>query len=137
MKDLIIDHIGYAVKNVNKSISEFEKFGFVFEDIIDDIDRNIHICFGSNGSYRIELVSPMDKEKPSPVDTYLLKVGPIAYHFCYQSDNLEGDILELEKQGFRVIIEPAFAIAFSGGGGYKKVAFLKGKHFGIFEIVEI
>ena len=101
MKDLTVDHIGYAVKNISKAISEFEKLGFEFEDIIDDKDRNIFICFGNNGSYRIELVSPIDKEKPSPVDTYISNVGPTAYHICYKSSDLEGDISELERQGFR------------------------------------
>ena len=96
----------------------------------------MYVCFDNNGSYRVELVSLIDKEKPSSVDTYLSKVGPTAYHFCYKSDDLNGDISELEKQGFRVIIEPAFATAFSRLGKYKQVAFLMGRNSGIFEIVE-
>lgn len=131
-----IDHVGYAVKKMDKAIKEFELLGYEFEEIINDYDRNLYICFGSNGSYRIELVSPMDKEKPSPVDTYLSKVGPTAYHFCYRSDDLDRDISKLETQGFRIIITPAFATAFSRGGGYKHVVFLMGRNSGIFEIVE-
>ena len=133
---MTVDHIGYAVKNISKAISEFEKLSFEFENVIEDKDRNIFICFGNNGSYRVELVSPIDKERPSPVDTYLSKVGPTAYHICYKPSDLEGDISELERQGFRVIIPPAFATAFSRRGGYKQVAFLMGKNSGIFEIVE-
>ena len=134
---MIVDHIGYAVKKMDEAVCEFEKLGFKFEEIINDSDRNIFICFGNNGSYRIELVSPIDKEKPSPVDTYLSKVGPTAYHLCYKSNDLEEDISELERQGFRVIIPPAFATAFSCGGGYKRVAFLMGRNSGIFEMVEV
>lgn len=134
---MIIDHIGYAVKKMDEAICEFEKLGYKFEDIINDNDRNIFICFGNNGSYRVELVSPMDKEKPSPVDTYLSKVGPTAYHFCYKSNDLEGDISELEKQGFMVIIEPAIATAFSIGSKNKRVVFLRGRYSGILEIMEI
>lgn len=130
-----IDHIGYAVKKMDKAVKEFELLGYGFEEIINDYDRNLYICFGSNGSYRIELVSPIDKEKPSPVDTYLSKVGPTAYHICYKSSNLGGDISELEKQGFRVIIPPAFATAFYAGHD-RRVVFLIGKNSGIFEIVE-
>lgn len=130
-----INHIGYAVKKIDKAIGEFQNLGFEFEDVIDDADRNIQICFGNNESYRIELVSPIDKEKPSPVDTYLSKVGPTAYHICYNSSNLEADIIELEKQGFRVIIPPAFAIAFSSESN-RRVTFLMGRNSGIFEIVE-
>ena len=109
--------------------------GYGFEEIINDYDRNLYVCFGSNGSYRIELVSPIDKEKPSPVDTYLSKVGPTAYHICYKSHDLEDDIVELEKQGFRVIIPPKFAIAFSAEHD-RRVVFLIGKNSGIFEIAE-
>lgn len=134
---MIIDHIGYAVKMIDEAICEFEKLGFKFEDIINDNDRNIFICFGNNGSYRVELVAPMDRGKPSPVDTYLSKVGPTAYHFCYKSNDLEGDISELEKQGFRVLVPPAFATAFSSCVKDKRVVFLRGRHSGIFEIAEI
>lgn len=131
-----IDHVGYAVKKMDRAIKEFELLGYGFGEIIRDYDRNLYICFGNNGSYRIELVSPMDKEKPSPVDTYLAKVGPTAYHFCYRSDDLERDVEELGQQGFRVIVAPAVATAFSNGGGCKHVVFLMGRNSGIFEIVE-
>ena len=117
---MIVDHIGYAVKRLDKAMKEFEILGFRFEKIINDYDRNLYVCFGNNGAYRIELVSPIDREKPSPVDTYLSKVGPTAYHICYRSDNLDGDIAELENQGFMVIIPPAFATAFSRGGGINR-----------------
>lgn len=130
-----IDHVGYAVKKMDKAIKEFEILGYRFEKIINDYDRNLYVCFGNNGSYRVELVSPIDKERPSPVDTYLSKVGPTAYHICYKSSDLEGDISELEKQGFRVIIPPTFATAFSNEHD-RRVVFLIGKNFGIFEIVE-
>lgn len=130
-----IDHVGYAVKKMDKAIKEFEILGYRFEKIINDYDRNLYVCFGNNGSYRVELVSPIDKERPSPVDTYLSKVGPTAYHICYKSSDLEGDISELEKQGFRVIIPTTFATAFSNEHD-RRVVFLIGKNFGIFEIVE-
>ena len=79
----------------------------------------------------------MDKERPSPVDTYLSKVGPTAYHFCYKSNDLEGDISELEKQGIMVIIEPTIATAFSIGSKNKRVVFLRGRYSGVLEIMEI
>ena len=37
-----IDHIGYAVRRIDRAISSFEKLGFVFENgVVDDLDRNI------------------------------------------------------------------------------------------------
>lgn len=131
-----IDHVGYAVKKMEKAIDEFRLLGFEFEDTIDDFDRNIHICFGKNGEgYRVELVSPLNKEKASPVDIYLAKIGPTAYHFCYKSKNLEEDVKALEDQGFKVIIKPQKAVAFSSCSD-KRVVFLHGRNTGIMEIVE-
>ena len=42
-----IDHVGYAVKKMNKAIKEFEILGFRFEKIINDYDRNLYVCFGN------------------------------------------------------------------------------------------
>lgn len=129
---MVIDHIGYAVKKIDKAKSSFEMLGYVFGDTIEDYDRNILISFGEKDGYRIELVQPLDKKKESPVDAYLSKVGPTPYHICYVSDSFEKDIEGLKEQGFRVIIEPVKAIAFGG----KKVVFLMNLGIGLMEIVE-
>ena len=87
-----IDHIGYAVRNIDKALHYFENLGFKFETAINDVDRNIKISFGEKDGYRIELICPLDREKKSLVDLYLGKIGPTPYHFCYQSNNFEEDI---------------------------------------------
>ena len=75
-----IDHIGYAVKNINCSINEFEKLGYQFENIITDVKRNINICFGINDGYRIELVSPINNSNTSPVDSHIRQCKNTPYH---------------------------------------------------------
>lgn len=127
-----IDHIGYAVKRIDRALSSFERLGFQFYPMIEDHDRNIKIVFGENGNYRIELVCPLDRIKKSPVDAYLSKIGPTPYHVCYQSTNLDDDIENLKKQGFRMVINPAGAVAFGG----KRVAFMMDPGLGLMEIVE-
>ena len=129
---MIIDHIGYAVKKMDKAIKSFESLGYVFEETIEDYDRNILISFGNKDGYRIELVQPLDKKKESPVDAYLSKVGPTPYHICYVSESFEEDIEELESKGFRVLIEPAKAVAFAE----KRVVFMMNLGVGLMEIVE-
>lgn len=129
---MVIDHIGYAVKKMDKAVKAFENLGYVFEEAIEDLDRNILISFGEKDGYRIELVQPLDKKKESPVDAYLSKVGPTAYHICYVSEAFEEDIEQLKNQGFRVIIDPANAVAF----GEKKVIFMMNLGIGLMEIVE-
>ncbi len=127
-----IDHIGYAVKRIDRALSAFEKLGYCFQPVIDDIDRNIRIAFGEKDGYRIELVCPLDKKKVSPVDQYLSNVPGIPYHICYKSDEFEVDVENLKQQGFKVIIEPKPATAFAE----KRVVFLMNIAFGLMEIVE-
>lgn len=127
-----IDHIGYAVRRIDRALSAFEKLGFVFEPAIDDADRNVKLAFGEKDGYRIELVAPLDKKAESPVDQYLSNSVGTPYHICYQSEELDKDVEELEKQGVKVVIEPRAAIAFGG----RRVVFMMNIGFGLMEIVE-
>ena len=129
---MTIDHIGYAVKRVDRAMASFEKLGFRFEPCIDDADRNVRLAFGDNDGYRIELVAPLDKGQPSPVDQYLRNTPGAPYHICYQADDLEAAVEQLQQQGFRVIIEPKPAVAFGG----RRVVFMMSLGFGLMEIVE-
>lgn len=127
-----IDHIGYAVKRIDRALASFEKLGYVFESEIDDTDRNVKLVFGEMDGYRIELVAPLDKKIESPVDQYLSNTVGTPYHICYKSENLDKEIQELQSQGYKVVIEPRPAVAFGG----KRVVFMMNIGFGLLEIVE-
>ena len=75
-----VDHIGYAVKNINQAKKAMEVLGYLFEETIEDKERNIYIAFGELDGYRIELVSPISSN--SPVDAHISKIGPTPYHIC-------------------------------------------------------
>ena len=128
-----IDHIGYAVKRIDRAMDSFQKLGYSFEPVIDDTGRNVRLAFGEKDGYRIELVSPMDKKAESPVDQYLSNTIGTPYHICYQSEDLQRDLEGLMNQGFKVVIEPKPAIAFGG----KRVVFMINNGFGLMEIVEL
>lgn len=127
-----IDHIGYAVKRIDRAITAFQKLGYEFEPVIDDTDRNVKLAFGSKDSYRIELVAPLDKKLESPVDQYLSNAVGTPYHICYESESLDAEIEELKTQGYKVVIEPRPAVAFDG----RRVVFMMNIGFGLMEIVE-
>ncbi len=127
-----IDHIGYAVRNMDKALDSFQQLGFVFEPIIDDIDRNVRICFGEKDGYKIELICPLDGKKSSPVDQYLANALGTPYHICYLTDHLDKEIERFKKQGFKVIISPSPAIAFQN----RRVVFMMSLGFGLMELVE-
>lgn len=125
-----IDHIGYAVKNIEKARKSMEALGYIFEPTVEDFDRNIFIAFGELDGYRVELVAPMSEG--SPVDMQLSKIGPTPYHICYRSPNIEADIEKLKDCRFKVSVPLAPAIAFEN----KRVVFLYSLSVGLIEIVE-
>lgn len=127
-----VDHIGYAVKNMDRAIDVLYELGFIFEPEISDEERNIRISFGQMDGYKIELVSPLDKERTSPVDQYLKNTVGTPYHICYRSNGLDDEVAMLKARGFKVIIEPRPAVAFNG----KRVVFLFNLGIGLIEIVE-
>ena len=125
-----VDHIGYAVKNIDKAIESLKILGYDFEPVINDEDRDVYIAFGEMNGYRIELVAPI--REGSPVDMQLSKMGPTPYHICYCSDSIEQDIKRLEENRFRVTIPLTPAVAFK----HKRVVFLYSLSVGLIEIVE-
>lgn len=125
-----IDHIGYAVKNIDKAKKSMEALGYCFEPTVEDNARNIYIAFGELDGYRVELVAPMSEG--SPVDVHLFKIGPTPYHICYRSTDIEADTEKLKASRFKVSIPLAPAIAFNN----KRVVFLYSLSVGLIEIVE-
>ena len=128
-----IDHIGYAVKRMDRAITAFQQLGYEFEPVIDDADRNVKLAFGNKDGYRIELVAPLDKKQESPVDQYLSNAIGTPYHICYESSDLDKEVEELKSQGYKVVIEPKPAVAF----GNRRVVFMMNIGFGLMEIVEL
>ena len=118
---------------MDRALSAFSALGYEFGPIVDDFDRNVKICFGEKDGCRIELVCPLDRKSESPVDIYLKNVGPVPYHICYRSEDMEKDMEDLVSKGFRMILPPAEAVAFGG----RRVAFLSSLGLGLMEIVEV
>jgi len=125
-----IEHIGYAVRSIEKALKEFEKFGYekITEVIVDEIQR-VKICFIQKDGVKIELIEPIDEQ--SPINGILKKVGPTAYHVCYTVENFEERVSKLEKE-YITLVKPVKASAFNG----KKIAFFYSGEIGVFEIVE-
>ena len=42
---LSVDHVGYAVKKMERALKALELLGYTFGDVIADSDRKINICF--------------------------------------------------------------------------------------------
>ncbi len=128
---MTVHHIGYLVKDINKSREEFEKLGFVCEgDLQYDIFRDVDILFLVKDGYRIELVSP--KSSNSVVANLIKKYRNSPYHICYESDDIYEDIENLESKGFTRIDDVCPAPALNN----RNVSFLMNYSIGIIEILQ-
>lgn len=127
-----IHHIGYLVEDITSAIGQFKQMGYTAqkEGVVRDGDRGIDICFMESGPFLVELISPVGEK--STVSGMLQKKGPGPYHICYLSENMDGDINALSKNGFMPISPPAPAVALQS----KRVAFLFSKNAGIIELLE-
>ena len=126
-----VHHIGYFVKNIEKGKKTFLALGYEIEqDTVRDEYRGIDIAFLEKDGYRVELVSPFTEE--SVVYDLRKKMGNSPYHICYEVENLESAIEDLQEQRFVVTQEPHEAVAIDG----KRVCFLIHGQMGIIELVE-
>ena len=126
-----IHHIGYLVKNLEKSLAQFKALGFEVErETKYDSLRQINICFVTNEGYRVELVEPATTD--SPMDPLLKRYKNAPYHICYITDDLGSEMTKLMDMGYSVINEPLEAPCIDG----RKVAFLLNSSVGMIELVE-
>ncbi len=132
-----LHHIGYLVKNIEKSIKSFNTIGFtemLYPDgssVMFDEMRLCDICFMRlpGTDHIIELVAPKSSE--SPIWGLMGKYKNTPYHLCFESQNLMEDVEELRNKGWLVFQEPAIAPAIDG----HKVVFLMNNSAGIIELV--
>ena len=127
-----VHHIGYLVKNISKTEKKFLELGYEVESPtkFDEI-RNIDIEFLVNGDYRVELIEPKGEE--SPMYPLLKRYKNTPYHLCYEVENIDEAIAELQDKHYTVIQEPNIAPCIED----KKVAFLNNISMGIIELVEM
>ena len=124
-------HVGIAVQSIEETAKWYVAAGYCLTATVEDAIQNVRIAFlKRNDSPLLELVEPADKT--SPVCNILKKAGVSAYHFCYETNNMQETIEDLEKQDFKLLVEPVKAIAFNN----RKISFLYHINIGLIELLE-
>lgn len=150
-----LHHIGYLVKNIDKSLNAFRSLGYVpvslcgQGDVMYDEYRKCDIAFMIQRSFKetndrsnnigawdgeeglIELISPKTSE--SPIWGLMSKYKNTPYHLCFESNDLDADISNLKNAGWSVFQPAAVAPAIGG----RQVVFLIHRNAGIIELVGI
>ncbi len=126
------DHIGYLTTDIDATAKAFEAFGYKKQSVIDFDDKKCSVCFLVNDSnVKIELVKPYAENKS--LLRMIKKTGNSPYHTCYEVDNLDEKLMELERDGqFVQMFPPVAAPAFGG----RRICYLWSQDAGFVELVE-
>lgn len=127
----IVHHIGYLVKDIDKSITAFQVLGYELEkDVYFDGERMINFCFMIKEQERIELVEP---EKESDIFPLLKTYKNRIYHVCYEVEAIEPAVDKMKSNGFLLFRDRQRASAISEDA---VVVFMIHRSIGIIELVQ-
>ena len=124
-------HIGVATNNIALTAQQYSIFGYeIFSETIFDPIQNVYIAFmEKEGSPRVELVAPVNKN--SPILNIIKKNGTSPYHFCYEVEDISKEVERLKKQKFILISKIVPAVAFDN----RLVCFLYNNEAGLIELL--
>jgi methylmalonyl-CoA/ethylmalonyl-CoA epimerase len=97
-----INHIGIAVKDLDRSVELFRKI-FEFGEIHKEIVEEQKVSVGSFrvGDVLIELTAPTDDE--SPIAKFIEKRGEGIHHIAFESTGINGELDRLSGEGVNLI----------------------------------
>ncbi len=128
---LNLDHIGYAVNDIQKTASHYVEAGWELSELYDETGQNAIIAFlTKEGFPKIELVAPGCHGK-DPVSNVLKNLGVTPYHLCYVVDDVYLAMEALYEEGFVPLFMPVSSVAMNG----RKICYLRNLEVGTIEIV--
>ncbi len=116
-----IEHIGIAVKDLDKSNELFAKlFGKPHYKIEEVASEGVKTSFFQSGPNKIELLEGTNPN--SPISKFIEKKGEGIHHIAFAVNDIHGEIERLKNEGFIVLNETP-----KKGADNKLVAFLHPK----------
>ncbi len=99
-----IEHIGIAVKDLEKSNALFESlFGEAHYKIEEVASEGVKTSFFKSGPNKIELLEATNPE--SPIATFIEKKGEGIHHIAFLVQDIYAEISRLKSEGFIVLNE--------------------------------
>jgi methylmalonyl-CoA/ethylmalonyl-CoA epimerase len=116
-----IEHIGVAVKDLEKSNQLFAKLLGVSHYKTEEVaSEGVKTSFFKSGPNKIELLEAVSED--SPIAKFINKKGEGVHHIAFAVENLEKELKRLEDEGFKIL--PGFP---KKGADNKLVAFVHPK----------
>jgi methylmalonyl-CoA/ethylmalonyl-CoA epimerase len=108
-----IDHICFAVKNIQDGISYWERvFGYKqMTKVVENSLQKVKVAFLSKEeSITIKLIEPVESNQ-SLIN--LVNRGGGFHHICFKCSDMNGTITELKKEGLLMLVPPQPGEAFN------------------------
>lgn len=97
-----IDHIAIVVEDLEEALKFWrDRLGLALDHIETVSSQGVKIAFLPVGDSEVELIQPLDDE--SGVAKYLRKKGPGMHHLCFEVEDIQERLRDLESQGVRLI----------------------------------
>ena len=97
-----IEHIGIAVKDLNKAMKKFETLlGSACYKIEEVREQKVRTAFFKIGDTKIELLESKDQQ--GPIGKFIEKKGEGIHHIAFEVENLIEALREMEASGFQLI----------------------------------
>jgi methylmalonyl-CoA/ethylmalonyl-CoA epimerase len=111
---LLFHHIGIATRSLEKCIQTFQDLGYEASVIKIEPSQKVKICFlNKTGSPVLEVIQPMEAD--SPISRLVKNNGTTPYHICYEVDDIQLAIAEMEEFNFRLLFTPLISEAMDTG----------------------
>ncbi len=97
-----IDHVALVVRNIDDVLRLYrDVFGLRAGHVFTLKDQRVKAALLRLGEAELELIAPTDAE--SGVAKFLERSGEGLHHVCYESDDIQGDLLALEGKGCQLV----------------------------------
>jgi len=115
-----IDHIGIAVKNLEKACDAFDKLDIKVagKEVVEE--QKVKVAFLPVDNSELELLESISPD--GPISKFIEKKGEGIHHIAFKVKNIDKILEKLKKKGVRLIDEKA-----RYGAGGAKIAFLHPK----------
>lgn len=135
-----VHHRGIAVDDIGEAKRQYEALGYGItfssmcdEPVLIDKERNIRVIFLRKETDVIELVTPVESGKKSPVDRYIAcRGGYSVYHTAYNVGNMEEAIAYLKNIGYSQIENISTATLIDD----RREVYMYSRRMGLVELLE-
>lgn len=121
---MTIDHICFAVKNIEEGIEYWDKvfdYKQMTEIVINSLQKVKVIFLKKKESLTVKLIEPLEDNQSL---LNFVNRGGGFHHICFKCDNIDDELTDLRDKGLITLVPPQPGEAFNN----KKIAFLLAKY---------